>query len=88
MTFFEKAIEAASDETQRSGAQTFRANALDMLGRYAEAVAAYEEVIAETPEWWEAHANLGHLPRPQRPPGEGRGSLQAGPRRTALARRR
>jgi tetratricopeptide (TPR) repeat protein len=30
-----------------------------MLGRYAEAVAAYEEVIAEAPEWWEAHANLG-----------------------------
>ncbi len=57
--FFEKAIEAASDETQKSGAQTFRANALDMLGRYAEAVSAYEEVITETPEWWEAHANLG-----------------------------
>ena len=30
-----------------------------MLGRYAEAVVAYEEVIAETPDWWEAHANLG-----------------------------
>ena len=57
--FFEKAIEAASEETQRSGALTFRANALDMLGRYAEAVAAYEQVITETPEWWEAHANLG-----------------------------
>src|SRR5918998_5794667 len=57
--FFEKAIEAASDETQKSGARTFRANALDMLGRYAEAVAAYEEVIGAAPEWWEAHANLG-----------------------------
>jgi len=57
--FFEKAVEAATEEEQRSGALTFRANALDMLGRYDEAVAAYEEVIAETPEWWEAHANLG-----------------------------
>jgi Tfp pilus assembly protein PilF len=57
--FFEKAVEAATEEEQRSGALTFRANALDMLGRYDEAVASYEEVIAETPEWWEAHANLG-----------------------------
>jgi Tfp pilus assembly protein PilF len=57
--FFEKAVEAATEEEQRSGALTFRANALDMLGRYEEAVASYEEVIAETPEWWEAHANLG-----------------------------
>jgi Tfp pilus assembly protein PilF len=57
--FFEKAIEAASDGEQKSGARTFRANALDMLGRYSEAVDAYEEVIAETPDWWEAHANLG-----------------------------
>jgi Flp pilus assembly protein TadD len=30
-----------------------------MLDRYAEAVAGYEEVIAEAPDWWEAHANLG-----------------------------
>src|SRR5215207_4997021 len=52
LEFFEKAAEAASVEEQRSGARTFRANTLDMLGRY-------EEVIAETPEWWEAHANLG-----------------------------
>jgi tetratricopeptide (TPR) repeat protein len=59
LEFFEKAIEAASDEVQKSGARTFRANALDMLGRYAEAVAAYEEVIEGTPDWWEAHANLG-----------------------------
>jgi tetratricopeptide (TPR) repeat protein len=57
--FFEKAVEAATEEEQRSGALTFRANALDMLGRYDEAIAAYEEVIDETPEWWEAHANLG-----------------------------
>ena len=57
--FFEKAVEAATDVDQRSGALTFRANALDMLGRYDEAVTAYEDVIAETPEWWEAHANLG-----------------------------
>ena len=57
--FFEKAVEAATEADQRSGALTFRANALDMLGRYPEAVAAYEEVIDETPEWWEAHANLG-----------------------------
>ena len=59
LDFFEKAIEAASDEVQKSGARTFRANALDMLGRYDEAVVAYEEVIAGAPEWWEAHANLG-----------------------------
>ncbi|MGH3148806.1 MAG: tetratricopeptide repeat protein [Rubrobacter sp.] len=59
LAFFEKAIEAAGDEAQQSGARTFRANALDMLGRYAEAVAAYEEVIEGTPDWWEAHANLG-----------------------------
>lgn len=70
LDFFDRAIEAA-DETaggregpevgaeQRNGARTFRANALDMLGRYEEAVAAYEEVISESPEWWEAHANLG-----------------------------
>ena len=57
--FFEKAVEAASEEEQKSGARTFRANTLDMLSRYDEAVTAYEEVIAETPEWWEAHANLG-----------------------------
>ncbi len=57
--FFDKAVEVSSNEEQKSGARTFRANALDMLGRYAEAVAAYEEVIAEAPDWWEAHANLG-----------------------------
>ena len=59
LDFFEKAVEVASGEEQKSGARTFRANALDMLGRYAEAVDAYEEVIAEEPDWWEAHANLG-----------------------------
>ena len=59
LEFFEKAIETAADDVQKCGARTFRANALDMLGRYAEAVGAYEEVIAATPEWWEAHANLG-----------------------------
>ncbi len=57
--FFERALEVASEAQQRSGACTFRANTLDMLGRYPEAVSTYEEVIAETPEWWEAHANLG-----------------------------
>lgn len=61
LDFFERAIEAAgeADVQQKSGARTYRANALDMLGRYEEAVAAYEEVIAEVPDWWEAHANLG-----------------------------
>jgi tetratricopeptide (TPR) repeat protein len=59
LEFFEKAVEAASDEVQKSGARTFRANALDMLGRYDEAVGAYEEVIGAAPDWWEAHANLG-----------------------------
>ena len=61
--FFERAIEVADDDAgdgqQKSGARTFRANSLDMLGRYPEAVRAYEEVIEETPDWWEAHANLG-----------------------------
>ncbi len=65
LDFFERAAEAAgeasgeSDVQQRNGANTYRANALDMLGRYPEAVAAYEAVISESPEWWEAHANLG-----------------------------
>src|ERR671918_633087 len=49
LEFFEKAIEAAADEVQKSGARTFRANALDMLGRYDEAVGAYEEVIGAAP---------------------------------------
>ncbi|BBL80575.1 hypothetical protein RxyAA322_24290 [Rubrobacter xylanophilus] len=59
LEFFERAVEAAEDAEQRLGALTFRANALDMLGRYEEAVASYEAVIAEDPQWWEAHANLG-----------------------------
>src|ERR671916_2582148 len=37
--FFELAIEAASEAQQKSGARTFRANTLDMLSRYDEAVA-------------------------------------------------
>jgi tetratricopeptide (TPR) repeat protein len=59
LEFFERALKVAGDGQQKSGARTFRANSLDMLGRYPEAVAAYEEVIGETPDWWEAHANLG-----------------------------
>ena len=61
LEFFEAALYVASDPDgeQKSGSRTFRANSLDMLGRYPEAVAAYEEVIDEMPEWWEAHANLG-----------------------------
>lgn len=59
LEFFEKALDNATDEEQGSGAKTFKANTLDMLGRYPEAVATYEEVIQETPDWWEAHANLG-----------------------------
>ncbi|MEW6638495.1 MAG: tetratricopeptide repeat protein [Actinomycetota bacterium] len=59
LVFFEKGVEVAAEEQQRSAALTFRANALDMLGRYEEAVAGYEAVIEETPDWWEAHANLG-----------------------------
>ena len=59
LDFFEKASEEAADAQQKSGARTFRANTLDMLGRYPEAVTAYEEVIEEAPDWWEAHANLG-----------------------------
>lgn len=70
LEFFDRAIEVADESgssadgdgdpgEQRNGARTFRANALDMLGRYEEAVAVYEEVIREAPDWWEAHANLG-----------------------------
>ncbi len=61
LEFFEAAMSVAEDPEgeQESGARTFRANSLDMLGRYPEAVAAYKEVIDEMPEWWEAHANLG-----------------------------
>jgi tetratricopeptide (TPR) repeat protein len=59
LEFFEKALEVAGDDQQKNGARTFRANSLDMLGRYPEAVADYERVIKYAPEWWEAHANLG-----------------------------
>jgi tetratricopeptide (TPR) repeat protein len=59
LEFFEKALEVAGDDQQKNGARTFRANSLDMLGRYPEAVADYERVIEYAPEWWEAHANLG-----------------------------
>ncbi|AHY45490.1 TPR repeat [Rubrobacter radiotolerans] len=59
LVFFEEALGVAEDAEQRSGARTFRANSLDMLGRYREAVEAYEEVIRDSPSWWEAHANLG-----------------------------
>lgn len=59
LEFFEKALQNAQDDQQKSGARTFRANSLDMLGRYPDAVAEYERVIDYAPEWWEAHANLG-----------------------------
>ena len=59
LEFFERALEVAGDDQQKSGARTFRANSLDMLGRYPEAVADYERVIKYAPDWWEAHANLG-----------------------------
>ena len=59
MEFFDGALEVAEDGEQLSGARTFRANSLDMLGRYDDAIEAYEDVITETPDWWEAHANLG-----------------------------
>jgi Tfp pilus assembly protein PilF len=57
--FFEKAVEVATEEEQRSGALTFRANALDMLGRYDEAVAAYEEVISRRPSGGRPTPTLG-----------------------------
>jgi tetratricopeptide (TPR) repeat protein len=50
LSFFEGALEVAGDG-QRSGALTLRANSLDMLGRYLEAVAGYEQAIRETPDW-------------------------------------
>ncbi len=59
LEFFEKALENAQEGEQKSGARTFRANSLDMLGRYPEAIANYERVLTYAPEWWEAHANLG-----------------------------
>lgn len=57
--FFERALGVGGEEEQINSARTFRANSLDMLGRYREAVEGYERVISEAPGWWEAHANLG-----------------------------
>lgn len=59
LEFFDRALEVATDGQQKSGARTFRANSLDMLGRYSEALDDYERVIRYSPDWWEAHANLG-----------------------------
>ena len=59
LEFFDKALETAQDDRQKSGARTFRANSLDMLGRYEDAIDDYERVIRYSPDWWEAHANLG-----------------------------
>jgi tetratricopeptide (TPR) repeat protein len=59
MAFFERALGVAQEGQQKSGARTFRANSLDMLGRYPDAIDEYERVIKYSPEWWEAHANLG-----------------------------
>lgn len=78
LEFFEKAIDAATDAQQKSGARTFRANTLDMLGRYEDAVAAYEEVIGETPDWWEAHANLGICHARNDRPNEAEAALRHG----------
>ena len=76
--FFDKAIEVSTNEEQKSGARTFRANALDMLGRYAEAVAAYEEVIAEAPDWGEAPATLGICHARNGPPAKAEAALRRG----------
>src|ERR671916_1633886 len=38
MGFFERALEVAQEGQQKSGARTFRANSLDMLGRYPDAI--------------------------------------------------
>ena len=78
LEFFDLAMEAATEAQQKSGARTFRANTLDMLGRYPEAVAAYEEVIAETPDWWEAHANLGICHARNEHPAEAEAALRRG----------
>lgn len=78
LEFFEKAIDAATDAQQKSGARTFRANTLDMLGRYEDAVAAYEGVIDETPDWWEAHANLGICHARNDRPAEAEAALRHG----------
>ena len=78
LEFFDLATEAATETQQKSGARTFRANTLDMLGRYPEAVAAYEEVIEETPDWWEAHANLGICHARNEHPKEAEAALRRG----------
>ena len=59
LEFFDRALKTAQDDQQKNGARTFRANSLDMLGRYPEAISDYEQVIKYAPDWWEAHANLG-----------------------------
>src|SRR5918992_2486166 len=59
LEFFDRALQIAQDGEQKNAARTFRANSLDMLGRYPEAIADYERVITYAPDWWEAHANLG-----------------------------
>src|SRR5919107_1748194 len=59
LEFFEKAIEAAAEEVQKCGARTFRANALDMLGRYAEAVALGRDEIRHLITLGEARLALG-----------------------------
>ncbi|MBA2442937.1 MAG: tetratricopeptide repeat protein [Rubrobacter sp.] len=78
LEFLEGALETATDPQQVSGARTFWANTLDMLGRYPEAVTAYEEVIRGTPDWWEAHANLGICHARNAHPEEAEAALRRG----------
>jgi tetratricopeptide (TPR) repeat protein len=76
--FFDGALEVATDGQQKSGARTFRANSLDMLGRYGDAVAEYERVIKYAPDWWEAHANLGICHARNEHPGDAERAFRRG----------
>jgi len=76
--FFDGALEVAADGQQKSGARTFRANSLDMLGRYGDAVAEYERVIKYAPDWWEAHANLGICHARNEHPGDAERAFRRG----------
>jgi tetratricopeptide (TPR) repeat protein len=78
LRFFDGALEVATDGQQKSGARTFRANSLDMLGRYGDAVAEYERVIKYAPDWWEAHANLGICHARNEHPGDAERAFRRG----------
>jgi tetratricopeptide (TPR) repeat protein len=85
MEFFDRALETAQDGEQKNGARTFRANSLDMLGRYPEAIAEYERVITSAPDWWGPTPTWASATRatavPRRPRGPSGGALRSAPPR-------